>query len=494
MNTQPATPDPTPKALEELRTVLGQLRDNKGKPQKGITSTVKEHWSRLVETVFTNRDCPVDTLFKELFSLPPGVVAGGIANAWENMDEARRASYLDWLKSLDSEKAASQKVVLIPSLLERFPSVSLELLCGLVLNQELKNRLATAILGNTPENVGLMITPEMPEWKARQTLERLCQISEGPKVDMMAKWAVLRLTLKTIVERKMQKDALSQGLIQHVAGQLPNLASQLQERLQDLLKDLDPALLGRFFPSAAETASAGATQQTSPRQDEAMAQSGATDTPLVSPGTGTGTSSDSSLRSNVLDRVASWLDTLHGQATLLMDTRARILQLEQENQTVKAQLDAARVAEEAAHASAEEATAAQQQARHRLQVLEEKSREAQKALNSSLANIRDLESELHKVRERESEWGTKLRQRETEFLKEREDLQRLIQGNADRRLQEFRNSVGGSLRKLLNRVPDRGAPVPSELGAVLLARLHEVIDELESKGIRARPEREAVSK
>ena len=104
-----------------------------------------------------------------------------------------------------------------------------------------------------------------------------------------------------------------------------------------------------------------------------------------------------------------------------MDTRARILQLEQENQTVKAQLDAAR-------------------------------------------------------------------QRETEFAKEREDLQRLIQGNADRRIQEFRNSVGGPLRRLLNRVPDRGAPVPSELGAVLLARLHEVIDELESRGIRARPD------
>ena len=82
-----------------------------------------------------------------------------------------------------------------------------------------------------------------------------------------------------------------------------------------------------------------------------------------------------------------------------------------------------------------------------------------------------------------------LRQRETEFVKEREDLQRSSFINLE--LQEFRNSVGGPLRMLLNRVPDRGVPVSSELGAVLLARLHEVIDELESKGIRARPEREA---
>ena len=56
---------------------------------------------------------------------------------------------------------------------------------------------------------------------------------------------------------------------------------------------------------------------------------------------------------------------------------------------------------EAARASAEEATATQQQAQHRLQVLEEK-----------------------------------LQQQETEFAKEREDLQRLIQGNADRRISE----------------------------------------------------------
>jgi hypothetical protein len=489
MSTQPPTPDPTPKALEELHTVLGQLRDNKGKPHKGITSTVKEHWTRLVAAVFTAGYCPVDTLFQELSSLPPGVVAGGIASAWGNMDEARRASYLGWLKSLDSEKAASQKVVLIPSLLGRFPSVSLELLCGLSLNQEMKNRLAAAILGNSPEKVDLMITPDMPEWKARQALERLCQISDGPKVDVKAKWVVLRLTLKTIVERKMQKDALSQGLIQHVERQLPDLASQFQERLRDLLKDLDQELLARCFPSAA-TVTAGPTQEA------------AESPPPMVPPTATGTSresktmpmAESSVQSNVLDRLAGWLYTLQGQATLLIDTRARILQLEQENQTLKEQFDAARVAEEAARAFAGEATAAQRQARHQLQALEEKSRATQKALNSSLANIRELESELHKVRERESQSGIKLRQRETEFAKEREDLQRLIQANADRRLQEFRNAVGGSLRKLLNRVPDRGAPVPSELGAVLLVRLHEVMDELESKGIRARPEREAGSR
>lgn len=81
---------------------------------------------------------------------------------------------------------------------------------------------------------------------------------------------------------------------------------------------------------------------------------------------------------------------------------------------------------------------------------------------------------------------TTLRQRETEFAKEREDLQRLIQANADRRIQEFCNALGGSLQQLLNRVPNRGTSVSSELGAVLLVRLHEVIDKLESKGIRVR--------
>jgi len=71
-----------------------------------------------------------------------------------------------------------------------------------------------------------------------------------------------------------------------------------------------------------------------------------------------------------------------------------------------------------------------------------------------------------------------------EFCQEREYLQRLIFANADRRLQEFRILVGGSLRKLLNRIPDRGSPVSSELGAVLLTRLHEVIDELEVNGMK----------
>jgi hypothetical protein len=136
--------------------------------------------------------------------------------------------------------------------------------------------------------------------------------------------------------------------------------------------------------------------------------------------------------------------------------------------------------------------AAREEAQHRIQALEEEVRERQKAVDSALTTVRGLETELQAVRERELQSGSTLRQRETEFAKEREDLQRLIQANADRRLQEFRNALGGSLRQLLNRVPNRGASVPSELGAVLLARLHEVIDELESKGIRARPNREAV--
>ena len=489
--TQTPTPTPTPglapKALEELHTALDQIRDNKDKP----TAAEGEHWSRLVAAVFTDPDCPVDTLFQELSSFPPNVVAGGIASAWENMDEARRTSYLSWLKTLGSVKAAPQKVVLIPSLLERFPSVSLELLCDGSLGQGLKKGLASAILDTAPEKVALMISSDTTALKARTALDRLCRISEEPNVGMRAKWEVLSLTLKTIVERKMQKDVLFQSLIQHVKDQLPKLLPPFPERLQDLLKDLDTDLLGRLFPSATGAETAGLHQETSHGQDEAVAQMVSAGTPLVSPGIDTGTSEEHSVPSNVLDRLGGWLDTLHGQATLLTDTRARILQLEQGNQTLRAQLDAARVAEEAARASAAEASAAQQQTQHRLQVLEEQYTETQKTLNSSLTNIRELESELNAARERESQWGTKLRERETEFVKDRESLQCFIESNAKRRLQEFSNAVGGSLRKLLNKVPDRGAPVPSELGEVLLVRLHEVMDELEAKGIRARPEREA---
>lgn len=480
-------PDSVVQTMEELRTVLGQRRDNKGKTPKGITTAIKDHWSHLVATVFAERNCPVESLFQELSHLPPVVVAVGIASAWENMDEARRASYLRWLGSLDSEKAASQKVVLISSLLERSPAVSLELLCSLSLNQELRNSLAVAILGRTPEKVGLMIAADTPEWKARQALERLCEISEGPKVEMRGKWEVMRLTLKTIVERKMQKDTMALRLIQHVEGQLPHLAPHFRDQIQDLLRNLDSALLGRFFPSVAVQARAATTKETSQHQTEAKAPIIEADSPPpVLPARSTSPSAVSevipesdSVASNVLERLAGWIGTLQGQSSLLTDARARILQLEQENQTVKAQLAAARVA-------------AQQESQHRVQVLEEEAREKQKAVDSALASVRALESDLQAVRERESQSAGALRQRETEFAQEREELQRLIEANADRRLQEFRNAVGGSLRQLLNRVPNRGASVPSDLGAVLLTRLHEVIDELESKGIRARPEREAV--
>src|SRR5438876_956627 len=99
MSTQPRIPGQIPQALEELRALLGQLRDSKGKPQKGVTSAVKEYWSRLVATVFADQNGAIEPLLQDLASLPPAVVAAGIAFAWENMDEARRGTYRRWLDS-----------------------------------------------------------------------------------------------------------------------------------------------------------------------------------------------------------------------------------------------------------------------------------------------------------------------------------------------------------------------------------------------------------
>jgi hypothetical protein len=489
MSKQPSTPHPVAKAVEELHAVLGQLSGSKGKSQKGITSTMKEHWSGLVATIFSDRDCPVDTLLQELQRLPPSVVASGIASAWERMDEIRRNSYLTWVASLDSAKAASHKVVLIPSLLDRFPSVSLELFCGLSLNQELKSRLATALLGKMPERVASMISQDLPEWKARQALERLCQITEGPKVDMKGKWEVIRLTLRTLVERKLQEDSFSQRLLQHVEGQLPNLAPQFHEQLRGLLADLDPSLLGRFLPSFA-TESGGPVPElvetTAPAVPAPMPERLAESEPL--------SAAVSSAEPNILDRLAIWIDRVHEQAALLNDTRARILQLEGENKTVRTQVDATRAAEAATRGAAEEAYSNVQQAQQKIQTLEADYRENQQALNRSLARSRELQSALDEAHQREAHLRATLQDREKGFGKEREDLQRLIEANADRRLQEFQNGVAGSLRKLLSKIPGRGTPVSPALAAVLLIRLHEVIDELDQKGIHTRPEHEDTPK
>ena len=86
--------------------------------------------------------------------------------------------------------------------------------------------------------------------------------------------------------------------------------------------------------------------------------------------------------------------------------------------------------------------------------------------------------------EKEKILREELVQQEAKFSQERSELFDRIKTNAERRLEEYRNGLASSLVRLFHGVPGRKSNVSPETGEVLLARLYEVIDFLESKSIR----------
>jgi len=301
-------------------------------------------------------------------------------------------------------------------------------------------------------------------------IERLQQVSDSPKAEMRGRWAVVRLTITTLVERKMHKDSLAAPLLQHLEKQLPNLGTALREReqLKQLLQRLDPGLLGRFFLS--EPSQLPDTEVVAPQPPPTA--------PPPQPG--------------IVDRIEGLLDALRNRVAVLEGARAHILSLEEECRKLRRQTEDTQTAEREASASAQAAIGAEQIAQGRVRALEESLKRSDEEGDLALTEARSLKADLEAARGRESEATKRLRDMETAFSKEREDLERRIQINADGRLQGFCNALGSSLRLLLRRIPDRGSSVPPDLGPVLLTRLHEVIDALEAKGIHVRPNRKGL--
>ena len=126
-------------------------------------------------------------------------------------------------------------------------------------------------------------------------------------------------------------------------------------------------------------------------------------------------------------------------------------------------------------------------ARSKVEELQLRIEDAEAAARTAETKVVTLDSQLRVATDRESALNGKLTEQEDKFHQEREELFRRVETNAERRLEEYRNSLAGSLRELVRGVPARGSSVSGGKGDVLLARLYQLVDLLESKGIRVMP-------
>ena len=127
------------------------------------------------------------------------------------------------------------------------------------------------------------------------------------------------------------------------------------------------------------------------------------------------------------------------------------------------------------------------------EVLEKKVEEASEGRRKAKGQVAGLRVQLQQAEDQRFKLQGELETVQTEIKELRlehthqiQDLNHRIDANAEARLNEFMARIGSDIRKQVIDIPAQGSPVTSELGGVLLIRLHSVLDVLDHGGIRVR--------
>jgi len=485
----------TEEALHELQAVFDLYQQSKGKKPQGVTEARSREWAALAAMILVDATCPLDSFLSNLSALPPSISATGAITAWPSMTKERRAAYLRWVDTLDSKRAASQKATLIPGLLGHSPETSVDLLCNTSLNKELKDRLASSLLIDSSDKVILLLTSDSLQDKVPDLLKRLLELTDGPKVTAEAKGRIIRLALNTMATRNLLDGSLGEALLRSIEVQMRSLPPAVKQEMKDLLTELDVHLAERFFPGEASTIEpppppvpervpettpiAPIESMVAPFVPAEFASTAAPSTPLSKVHLSTSTAP-----STITQQLSGWLTTLQQQVTILQELQEHIRRLEEQQVHLDDELRKSRAEKEEASNAAAENLAARHAAEEKIRTLEVRLREADTSAQLAREQLDSLSRSMAVAVEKEKALREELAQQEAKFLNERSELFQRIEANAERRLEEYRNGLASSFARLFNGVPDRRSALAPETGAVLLARLYEVIDFLESKNIR----------
>ena len=454
-------------AVQELREAVNLYKQSRGKTPKGVTEAQKRRWSERVAALLSDADLKIDTHLADLASLPPSVVANAAVEAWPSMNKDRRAVYLRWLGTLDADRAIGHKALLIPGLLESAPEVSANLLCGLALNKEARERLGPTLISGATAKLGLFFENDPPRYRVPDMMGRLLDLAEGPKVGVGERWRTIKLVLEQIAKDNLHQDASAEPVLRRLDLQIKGMPLPIKAEVKAVLAQLGTAILvERFFPTTEEKerqTTSGGSAEGSARAHEPDAR-GAGDHYASAPEKARERDEQlpplvRSEASVLMQRLSDWINSLREQAETLANVRAFLGKLD------------------TAQGSSQISTA-------KFENLLREVENAQNSAKAAEARAQSLQVQLEASIERESSTQRILAEREMNFRAEREQLFGRVESNADRRLEEFRNGLASSFQQLLNGVPQRGSPVSGKTADVLLARLYQLVDLLESKGIR----------
>jgi len=485
--------------LHEIQAAFGPYQQNKGKKFQRMTEARSRECADLIAMILLDATYPLELFLPTLSVLPPSITsisALGAVTAWISMTTERRAAYLRWIDTLDPDRAGSQKVILIPGLLEHSPETAVNLFYNISLkNKELRERLASSLLVDSSDKVILLFSSDSRQDKVPDLLKRLLTLADSPKVTAEVKWRILRLALSTMVARNLHNGSLGEALLRLIEVQMLSLPPTIKQEMKTLLTELDVRLVDRFFPeevTATEplpTSTPDGVPEMAPvAPSESMvapaaAPTGFVSTPQSVPSSGVpGSVSVAPL--TITQQLSDWLTTLQQQVTILQELQEHIRSLEERQAHLDNELRRSRAEKEEASNTAVESLAAYRAAEERIRTLDESLKEADTTIKLERERADSLNRHMAAAAGKEVALREELARQEAKFSKERSELFHRIETNAERRIEEYRNGLASAFARLFHGVPARRSAVSPETGDVLLARLYQVIDFLESKGMR----------
>jgi hypothetical protein len=501
----------TEQRIADLRAILSlppdQIRKTKG-------STLGR-WEGILTNLLGDDSGAVDQEIEDARGrLPSKVIASAAVQAWQAMSQARRNNYIQWIEGVDAEKAAVHRITLTAGLLHQDPDVSQAQLAAVSLkSKENLARLADDLLNRHSHELNELLPNEAPLYKVHKMAQCLVQLAAHERTDPQARYHTLRIVLTALHRHLREGKSMFTSVFDAAGKVLDALPTTLHRQLGEDLLESAPELHSRFFPNAQVTLAAPSSPRL-PLQSDASAPLA-----IVSPGpsvsVAAAAASPESYQTNLkvseppaqpnpvesgkprpaltssielfqlFDDASHYIRAIEEERDLLRaDLSSRIRQAE----SLDATLAAVREERDGALERLARADLASEALNSRIGELSTELQKARDDSNSARTMMRDTDSRTALLNARVAELTGEKQRLTDEAAKEKEALARQVQGTAETRIDEVKKDIGFAVRRVVRDIPDKSTKVSPESAQRIFIRLHEVLSELERRGIRVKGE------
>lgn len=499
----------TDQRIADLRTILRlppeQIRKAKGS-DLGL-------WKDVIASLLCDDSAAIDQELEDARGrFPSRLIAAATVQAWGTMSPARRKNYLEWIEGLDADKPTVHRIALAAGLVHLDPEMSQAQLAAVSLNnKDNVAKLADELLNRHSEELHELFPVDALLHKVFKTSHCLVQIAAHEKAAPLARYHTLRNSLIALHRHLREGKSMFNPVFDSAARVLDGLPSNLHRQLDEDLRESAPELHARFFPGAPIVVSKIYALASPVTSESPVPLAPVTpDSPVhLTP------SSIGPQETNPNVRVAQTQPTLvqtsksrpplssSNELVQLFDDASRYVRtVEQERDRLRAELSSKLSLLEALNAMLAVVRDERDTARERLV-------KADSTVAELTFRIGELSDDLQKEQEKTNlEWkmhretesraadldarvtgliGEKQRLTE-ETAKEKEALARQVQGTAETRIDEIKKDIGFALRRVVRDIPEKSTKVNPDSAQRIFIRLHEVLSELERRGIRVKGE------